>query len=70
MIVHKTTKRDVDDLFLSMYSEWLMEQPEARICNGDDLIRRIEGCWELERFLKQLPTQLELEVRAHLGEQV
>ena len=65
-IVHKTTKQDVDGLFLSLYSEWLMDQPEAHICNGDALIQRIEQEWGLDRFLKQLPDQLADEVRAHL----
>ena len=66
-IVHRTTKQDVDNLFFSLYSEWLMDQPEAQITGGDKLIERMEQCWRLEDFLRQLPDQLEAEVRVHLA---
>lgn len=65
-IVHKTTEQDLDNLFISLYSEWLLDQPEAQITDGDKLIQRIEQCWRLEDFLRNLPDQLEPKVRAHL----
>ena len=67
-IVHKTTAQDVDALFFSLYSEWLMSQPEAQITNGSKLIGRIEECWHIKEFLNQLPTQFEAQIRKHLEE--
>lgn len=68
-IVHKTTEQDLDSMFLILYSEWLMDQPEAQITDGDKLIQRIEQGYALEDFLRQLPEQLEMQVRKYLETQ-
>jgi hypothetical protein len=35
------------------YAAWLMEQPEAHICNGDILIQRMESQWRVDEFERE-----------------
>jgi hypothetical protein len=42
-----------DDYLDAGYAEWLMQQPEAGICNGDMLIKRMEQEWGIEDFSEQ-----------------
>lgn len=37
-----------------MYAEWLTNKPEAGICNGDTLQRRMEADWGGEEFRRTL----------------
>lgn len=42
-----------DEYLDACYAEWLMQQPEAGICNGDMLIKRMEQEWGIQDFSEQ-----------------
>lgn len=47
-----------DDLVDALYAEWLMEQPEACICNGDTLLQRMEQQWGYDRFVRDFSSRV------------